>query len=178
MSLEQTVRRLADKQEILDLNHRLCHLIDSFELGRLVREVFAENASDDHGQGPVVGRDAIRAWYEGSTANVASVSHNICNAIVEIDGDHATMRSNVIVWSWMLSTADRGPLRPADYGLSLIYLDELTRCPEGWRIESRVLLSNLSKTGSANVITVGELPQTQSGIHALARKAPPGFNGR
>jgi SnoaL-like domain len=178
MSLEETVRLLADRQEIVDLNHRLCHLIDSFELDRMVEEVFAVAGSDDHGGGPVVGRDAIRAWYEDSTANVAAVSHNICNAIVEVEGDRATMRSNVIAWVWMTATADRGPLRGADYGLSLTYLDELSRYPEGWRIDSRLLVSNVSKVGSASIITVGELPQTQKGIHALARREPPGVSGR
>jgi hypothetical protein len=178
MSLEETVRELADKQAIVDLNHRLCHLLDSFELDRMVREVFAVDGSDDHGEGPVVGHDAILAWYEDSTANVASVSHNICNAIVELDGDRARMRSNVITWTWMRSTADRGPLRPADYGLSLTYLDELTRYPEGWRIDSRVLVSNVSKVGSASIIAVGELPPTQKGIHALALKEPPAVSGR
>jgi hypothetical protein len=176
MSPEETVRQLADKQAIVELNHRLCHLIDSFQLDRMVEEVFAVDACDDHGEGPVRGRDAIRAWYEGSTANVASVSHNICNAIVELDGDRASMRSNVIVWSWMLSSADRGPLRAADYGLSLNYLDELTRYEEGWRIDSRVLVSHVSKAGTASVVTVGELPQTQKGIHALARREPPGVS--
>jgi hypothetical protein len=178
MSLEETIRRLADKQAIVDLNHRLCHLLDSFELDRMVREVFAEDASDDHGEGPVFGRAAILAWYEDSTANVASVSHNICNAIVEVDGDHATMRSNVIVWAWMRSSAERGPLRPADYGLSLRYLDQLTRYPQGWLIDSRVLSSNVSKMGTASIIAVGELPQTQKGIHALARKQPPAVSAR
>jgi len=178
VSLEETVRQLSDKQAIVDLNHRLCHLIDSFELDRMVEEVFAVDGSDDHGEGPVVGRAAIRAWYEDSTANVAAVSHNICNAIVEVEGDHASMRSNVITWTWMLATAERGPLRAADYGLSLTYVDELSRYPEGWRIDSRLLVSNVSKVGSASIVAVGELPQTQKGIHALARRQPPGVSGR
>jgi hypothetical protein len=178
VSLEETVRQLADKQAIVELNHRLCNLIDSFELDRMVAEVFAVDASDDHGEGPVVGHEAIRAWYADSTANVAAVSHNICNAIVELDGDRARMRSNVIVWSWMLATAERGPLRAADYGLSLNYLDELTRYGEGWRIDRRVLVSHTSKAGTASVVTVGVLPETQKGIHALARREPPAVSPR
>jgi hypothetical protein len=178
MSPEETVRELADKQAIVELNHRLCHLIDSFQLERMVEEAFAVDAIDDHGEGPVSGREAIRAWYEGSTANLASVSHNICNAIVELDGDRARMRSNVIVFSWTLGNAERGPLRPADYALSLNYLDELTRYPEGWRIDSRCLTSHVSKAGTASVIVLGELPQTQTGIHALAQREPPAVSPR
>jgi len=178
VSLEDVVKGLADKQAIVELNHRLCYLIDSFQLGRMVEEVFAENARDDHGEGPVVGRQAIQAWYEGSTAHVAAVSHNICNALVELDGDRASMRSNVIVWTWMLTTADRGPLRGADYGLSLTYLDELARYPDGWRIDSRLLVSNVTKAASASIITVGALPATQTGIYALSRRQPPQVSDR
>ncbi len=173
MSLEDDLRLLMDKQAIAELNYRLCHLIDSFQLDRMVNEIYAPDGSDDHGGGPVVGRDAIRAWYEDSTANVAAIAHNIANVIVEVDGDHAVMRSNVISWTWTVANTDAGPMRPADYALSVTYEDTLTRYPEGWRINSRVLISNVSKTGQAMVLAIGELPATQKGIQALAKKAPP-----
>jgi hypothetical protein len=62
MTIEERVQALEDRRAITDLNHHLCHLIDSFQLQRMVDEVFAEDGSDDHGGGPVVARVAIRAW--------------------------------------------------------------------------------------------------------------------
>lgn len=173
MSLEDDVRWLVDRQKIVDLKHRWCHFVDSFQLERLVDETYALDGIDDHGEGPVQGRDAIRAWYEDSTKNVAAVAHNITNILVDIDGDKARMRSNVITLTWTMANADGGPRRAIDYGLSLSYEDELTRYPEGWLFDRKVLVSNASKDGDSHVVAFGDLPQTQRGIQALTRKPPP-----
>ena len=173
MSLEDQVRWLVERQRIVDLLHHWCRLVDSFQLDRLVQETYAPDGIDDHGEGPVQGREAIREWYEDSTRNVAAVAHNITNVVVEIDGDHAQMRSNVITLTWTMASAGEGPQRPIDYGLSLSYHDELTRYAEGWRFDKKVLVSNTSKDGDPHVVAFGELPQTQKGIQALTRKAPP-----
>lgn len=173
MELEDDVRWLVDRQRIVDLKHRWCHLVDSFQLERLVEETYAADGIDDHGEGPVQGRDAIRAWYEDSTRNVAAVAHNISNIVVEIDGDTARMRSNVITLTWTMASADGGPQRSIDYGLSLAYDDALSRYPEGWRFDRKVLVSNTSKDGGSHVVAFGQLPETQRGIQALTRKAPP-----
>jgi SnoaL-like domain len=174
MNLEERVQELADKQAISDLINHLCHLIDTFQLERMVEDVYAEDGSDDHGGGPVVGRAAIRAWYEDSTKNIAAIAHNIANLVVDVEGDTATARSNVIAWAWTMANADRGPMRNADYALSVVYHDKLTRYPEGWRIDERVLVANSSKTGIAHVVALGELPGTQRGIHSLSEREPPG----
>ncbi len=173
MSLEDDVRWLVERQKIVDLLHTWCQLVDSFQLERLVEETYAVGGIDDHGEGPVRGRDAIREWYEDSIRNVAAVSHNITNVLVEIDGDRARMRSNVITLTWTMANAGNGPQRPIDYSLSLAYHDELTRYPEGWRFDKKVLVSNTSKDGDAHVLAFGALPETQKGIQALTRKQPP-----
>jgi hypothetical protein len=165
VSLEDDVRRLVDRQAILDVLHRYCHLVDLQDLDRMVEEVFAPDGSDDHGEGPVTGREAIRDWFAVNTANIAGNAHNISNVMIEIDGDRATMQSTVTSWTWTRESTGAGPLRPADYVLVLNYVDELSRYPEGWRINKRVLVSN-----GESVVGIGSLPQTQSGIHALAKK--------
>jgi hypothetical protein len=173
VSVEADVRWLVERQKIVDLKHRWCHFVDSFQLQRLVDETYAPDGIDDHGGGPVQGREAIRAWYEDSTANVATVSHNISNILVEIDGDKATMRSNVVTLTWTMANANGDPQRAIDYGLSLSYEDKLTRYPEGWLFDAKVLVSNRSKDGGSHVVAFGSLPGTQTGIQALTRKAPP-----
>ncbi len=171
MSVEAQLQELIDRQAITNVLYAYCSLVDSFQLDRLVNEVYAEDGSDDHGGGPVVGRAALRAWFEDSTANVVAIAHNLCNIMIEVDGDHATARSSVISWTWTRPNAAAGPLRNADYALSLMYVDELTRYPEGWRIDCRVLIPNASPTGQTSVVALGSLPETQKGIHALARRA-------
>jgi hypothetical protein len=164
-SLEQAVRELLDRQAIVDVLHRYCHLVDVQQLDRMVEEVFAPDGSDDHGEGPVVGRRAIRDWFVDNTANIAGNAHNISNVMIELDGDRATMRSTVTSWTWTREHSGAGALRPADYVLVLNYVDELSRYPEGWRIDRRVLVSN-----GESVVGIGSLPPTQRGIHALASK--------
>jgi hypothetical protein len=69
-----------------------------------------------------------------------------------------------------METVEAGALRPADYVVSVSYHDELTRYPQGWRIDRRVLVPHGSEMGRPTVLGLGVLPQTQSGIQALARR--------
>jgi hypothetical protein len=177
-STEKRLRALADKQEIAELLYNLCHLIDTFQPERLANEIYSAEGSDDHGGGPVRGREAIRAWYEDATRNVAAAAHNVTNLVIDLDGDRATARCNVIAWIWTMENADRGPTRNADYALSVVYRDELSRYPEGWRLDSRLLVSNASKAGTSHVMALGTLPDTQRGIHALSEREPPAAGGQ
>ena len=173
MTFEEQVQELLDKKEIEELIHRLCHLIDTFQLERIGPEIYSPAGSDDHGSGPVEGRDAIVAWYEGSTANIAAVAHNVSNIMVEVDGDSATARCNVVTWAWTVSGAADNVSGNADYVLSLVYEDQLGRYEEGWRIDERVLVANTSKTGTAYLVAQGKLASSQEGIRALSERDPP-----
>ena len=155
MSGDADVRALLDKQAINELEHRLCSLLDSFQLERMTQEVFADNGSDDHGAGPVVGRAAILEWYRDATRNVAATSHNVSNIVIELEGDIAVVHSNVISWTWTVERADGNPLHGADYALSVRYRDEVSRYTEGWRIDRRQLVANTSKSGYAMILALG-----------------------
>jgi hypothetical protein len=172
MSLEDDVRYLIDRQAVVDVLHTYCHLVDTQQIDRMVEEVFAPDGSDDHGQGPVSGRENIAAWFHEAVTNIAANAHNVSNVTVEIDGDSARMRSRVTSWTWTMATLDDGPLRPADYVVSVSYVDELSRHPEGWRIDRRVLEPHGTAMGHANVLGFGRLPDTQAGISALSRRSP------
>lgn len=167
MATSLEIEEFIERQRVIDVLHRYCRLVDEQDLETMVNEVFAEYGSDDHGEGPVVGREAIREWFERNTANIATNAHNISNVSVEMSGDKATMVSTVTSWTWTRQNENGDPLRNADYVLVLNYHDELSKHPEGWRIDRRVLTPNGVGT---HVVALGELPGTQSGIHALSRR--------
>jgi hypothetical protein len=164
MSIEDDVRALVERQAIVDVINNYCYYVDLQDFDTMVEKVFAVDGSDNHGERVVQGRKAIRDWYaEEGTPNLAATVHAITNVMVEREGDHAKMRSIVTSWAWTKESADKGSLRPADYALSGGYEDELTKYPEGWRVDRRVVISP-----SASVIAVGVLPPSQSHAHALA----------
>ncbi len=177
MTTAEQIEQLFAKKEIEELLHRLCYLIDTFQIPRVGPEIYAAEGSDDHGGGPVKGREAIVTWYEDSTANIAAIAHNVSNLIVDVNGDSATARSNVIAWAWTLSGAPENVTGNADYVLSLAYEDKLTRYAEGWRIDERVLVANASKTGAAYLVAQGKLASTQKGIKSLSERPPPEAQG-
>lgn len=165
MSVEADVQMLVDRQAIMDQLHLYCQLVDQQRIDEMLEAIFSPQGSDDHGEGPVVGRAALSEWLHRAMANIAASAHNVSNAIVELNGDRASMRSTLTAWTWMRSDEPDGQLRPADYVLSLNYVDEWRKYPEGWRIDRRVLESN-----GVSVIAIGELPQTQESIHSLAAR--------
>lgn len=163
MSTGEAVRQLLDRQAVEDVLILYSHCIDTRQVDRLVDEVYAPEGVDDHGEGDVVGREALREWFEEVLGHLAASAHNITNLSIEIDGDTATARSNLTAWVWTRAKHDGKPLRPADYVIVLAYVDTLRRRPAGWRIERRELQPN-----GESIIGLGELPQTQKGAHALA----------
>src|SRR5262249_11294527 len=90
----------------------------------------------DYGTGEVVGRDAIRAFFDAS-APLDGSAHYVSNFLVTVDGDTATSRCYYQSWHWFPSTAEFGVLRPVDFVGVGIYDDELRRTPDGWRITRR-----------------------------------------
>jgi hypothetical protein len=138
MSLEDDVRRLIDRQAVVDVLHLYCTLADSHQMERLVQEVFAEDATDFHGVTTVTGRAALREFYERAVEHIQGSSSFLSNIFVDVQGDKATAESSVIAWGWTYASKPQGPKRPADYAVVSIYRDELSRHPEGWRIDHRV----------------------------------------
>jgi hypothetical protein len=164
MSIEDDVHELIERQAIVDVIQKYCYYVDQQDFDAMVEEVFAADGTDNHGERVVHGRQAIRDWFvEEGTSNLAATAHAITNVIVERDGDHARMRSLVTSWAWTRESTDAGGLRPADYALSVGYDDQLTKYPEGWRIDRRVVTSN-----GESIVAVGVVPQTQSHAHVLA----------
>lgn len=135
--MSDDVQALRDKDEIVELLHHYCWLVDSRQPDRLLDEFYTEDAIDDHGAAQMSGREEIghfmrtlMEWSQGHT-------HVVTNIHIELDGDAATARSYVTAWHWFESTADQGEHRPADYVCVGQYHDRLRREADGWRVADR-----------------------------------------
>jgi len=135
------IPRLLDIEEIRALLARYCHLCDARTDTSFVREIFTEDATDDHG---LFGK-VFRGWaeledmYQRSSGFLEMAAHCVTNQQIEVSGDTATARSYVQCWTWLRESSHLGNLRPADYVLVGVYHDTLARTPDGWRISSRLL---------------------------------------
>jgi hypothetical protein len=135
------LNRLLDIEEIRMLLARYCQLCDARTDTSFVREIFTEDATDDHGLfGQVFrGWDEIEQMYVRSSEFLESAAHFVTNEQIELDGDTATARSYVQCWTWLRESAALGNVRPADYVFVGVYHDTFRRTPDGWRISGRVM---------------------------------------
>jgi ketosteroid isomerase-like protein len=138
--LERAVRRLVDKDEIVDLVHRYSYFVDHKRHDQ-VAELFTEDCVVDYGPGvhpPVHGRRAFRAMF-GSGAEPTearpvflATSHHNANVLVTFeDDDRASVRTSVYAWH---ETSHGQTPRVWGY-----YHDVAVRTPDGWRLAERQL---------------------------------------
>ena len=129
---------IEDRLAIQDVVILYGHLHDSQQPGRITDEIFTADAVIDFGTGPVVGHEAIRAFFAGF-GGIMGTSHNISNLIVEGDGDSARCQSHCLAWHWLErpDVDGRPPLHAADTLAVGGYQDELRRTSAGWRIFNR-----------------------------------------
>jgi|GEM_PF-270855 len=139
-SLQGAVRRLQDKDEIIDLVHRYSLLVDHKRPDELM-ELFTEDCTVDYGPGigpPSRGRVALRAMFDGgreptsARPGFAATSHHNANVLVTFE---SAERARVLtsVYAWHRTTGDATP-RIWGY-----YHDVVVRTPDGWRISERQL---------------------------------------
>jgi hypothetical protein len=164
MSTDDDVRDLVASKAITEVIHRYCYYLDNKEWDKMVAEIYALDGIDDRGEGPVQGSEALHEWFENSVSvNMAASAHTMTNIVIERDGDHAVVKSQVTAWVWTRETVEEGSMRPADYVMSVGYLDELSEYPQGWRIDKRVVTWN-----HQSIVAAGVVPPSQAGVHALA----------
>ena len=113
-----------------------CHAIDSGD-GDAVAALFTDDASLGVGlPDPFVGKDAIREMGGGVSSMVPGVRHVSSNVIIDGDGDTASARSYVRVF-----TTAGGP-EQTQLVASGIYVDALRKDDGTWRIASRVMTND------------------------------------
>jgi hypothetical protein len=127
------VRRLLDKDEIVELVHRYSYCVDH-RLYDEVAALFTEDCVVDYGPGfpPIQGRLALRKMFEHPSAGFRATSHHNANVLVSFDGDdQATVRTSVYAWH------QRSDLTtPKLWGY---YHDRVQRGPDSWLMATRQL---------------------------------------
>ncbi|MEX5710129.1 SDR family NAD(P)-dependent oxidoreductase [Parafrankia sp. FMc6] len=134
--LDRAVRRLVDRNEIIDLVHRYSYLVDHRLYDELA-ELFTEDCVVDYGPAvgpPVRGRGAFRAMFGGGDTprGFLATSHHNANVLVTFEDDD---RAGVLtsVYAWHRATKD---ITPRVWGC---YRDVAVHTPGGWRLAERQL---------------------------------------
>ena len=128
------LRRLVDKDEIVDLVHRYSYCVDH-RLYDEVAELFTEDCVVDYGPAfapPVRGRAALRKMFGHPGGGFATTSHHNANVLVTFeDDDRASVRTSLYAWHRLADGTT-----PQLWGY---YHDAAVRGSGGWQIATRQL---------------------------------------
>jgi hypothetical protein len=119
-----TTSEMIDRAEIADLTARLGACLDEHRFDDL-RALFTEDATASTPGGTAEGRDAVIAQATRNHAAYDHVHHLITNVLVDLDGDEATVRANLV------ATFVRDS---PELVLGAIYRFGARRTAAGWRL--------------------------------------------
>ena len=117
-----------DKLEIHELAHRYNHAVDSGD-GPAYAGTFTEDGVMQAGDIKFEGAEALEQFANGFGKSPNSPRHVISNIIVEGDGDHATLKAYI-----QMFTTENGQTQLAVIGK---YDDELIKKDGKWRFVRR-----------------------------------------
>jgi SnoaL-like domain len=145
--VEAQVRHLVDRNELTDLVYRLGVSLDEGGFDQM-RSLFVEEATARTPGGTADGREALIAQASRNHRPEARIQHVTTNLLVELDGDRAKIRANLVAYFAPPAGSDGPALAPpSQFTLGEVYRFEAVRTPEGWRL-SRVETSPLWMSGS------------------------------
>jgi ketosteroid isomerase-like protein len=134
--LEHRVRALEDVEAIKRLKHRYADACDrGYDADALV-EFFAEDAVWDGGLfGRYEGREAIRAFFRGVSADIVFAMHYMMNPVIAVDGDRAT-------GTWYLFQTCTFAKGNPPIGGAALYDEAFVRQADGWKFQHLRLVSS------------------------------------
>lgn len=131
---EHRLRALLDRSEIADLIARSLVAIDEGRFDDL-RTIYTEDASASAPGGQARGRDAIVAQVNRNHTPERRTQHLVGDVVVDLDGDSAQARTNVIAAFAPSAPDGTSPLAPArQVAIGTVYRHRAVRTPEGWRL--------------------------------------------
>ena len=132
---DDSLQRLLDERDIVDVATRYCGALDTRDWGRL-GEVFVPDATAELGDsGLLSGLEQIAATCRAALSPLDASHHLVGNHEVDVDGDAATHRCYVHA-----QHVRRGADGGRNYVVAGRYEDRLVRTSNGWRIVHRDLI--------------------------------------
>ena len=122
-----TLEQLLDRQDITDLVSGLGRCLDERDFEGL-RDLFTDDADVTTPGGTATGHDALVEQARRRHSSDQGIQHVITNLLIDLDGDRATVRANLLV-----SFAKTGPDDAQPFLLGEVYRFELRRTADGWR---------------------------------------------
>lgn len=144
------LQHLIDRTEIADLVSRLGRCLDERDFEGL-RALFTADAEVATPGGTAAGHDALVAQARARHSAAAGIQHVVTNLLVDLEGDRADVRANLLV-----AFADDGPRDPAPFVLGEVYRFALRRTEGGWRF------TRLSSTPTWSLNAPAPIPAARS----------------
>lgn len=146
-ALDPRVQRLIDKNDCVELVHKMARAIDRCD-GDLVNAVFHPDATDDHGGYKGTAKDFV-PWVMGVLDTMKRTQHVIGNVLIEIDGDRAAGESYFIAHHVLPDEAGNEARFMVAAGR---YLDRFERRDGEWRMAHRHAVYDWSSVAGASDI--------------------------
>jgi hypothetical protein len=121
-------RELLDRRRIEEHISTLGRRLDERDFEGL-RGLFTNDATVTTPGGTATGHDALVDQARRRHSRDEGIQHVVTNALIDLDGDRATVRANLLV-----SFAHAGATDPHPFVLGEVYRFELQRTAAGWRI--------------------------------------------
>ncbi|HXN60807.1 MAG TPA: nuclear transport factor 2 family protein [Acidimicrobiales bacterium] len=131
---QSLVRILLDKQEIHEALMRYCRGIDRCDEG-LILSAFHEDAMDNHTGSELPVSERVPRMVTMAKTAVKRTSHNICNELIDVDGDVAHSESYLIAYHRVEHEG-----KDLDWILGARYVDRFERRDGSWRIAHRTVV--------------------------------------
>jgi hypothetical protein len=128
--LNKAVQELADRAEIIDLESRRSRYADEKRFDEL-GDVFADDVVSLYRNGKLrlEGLDAVREQGRQTLSQFDRVQHVMTNILVDVNGDIANIRANVIA-----THVYDGDDPTGVWVVKGVYIHQAKRTPKGWRL--------------------------------------------
>jgi hypothetical protein len=131
---DTAIREALDRAEITDLVYRLGVCLDEHRFDD-IRELIVEDATVRTPGGQGAGREALIAQARRNHPADQGFQHVTANVLVDLDGDQAEVRANLVVHITEPENAPADAPAPSPVcSIGEVYNFGVVRTPDGWRI--------------------------------------------
>ncbi len=147
VGVDANVQQLVDRSETRDLVYRLAVSLDEGRFDEM-RSLLVEEVTARTPGGTAEGREAVIAQASRNHSRDERIQHVTTNVLIELDGDRAHVRANLVVhFAPPADTPESRLAPPVQFTLGEVYRFDVVRTSRGWRF-SRVETSPVWMSGS------------------------------